>query len=149
MEHKARGIEQIIQQSMREGGFDNLRGKGKPLDLDENPYLDPEWQLAYHLLKQNGFAPQFIELRQAIEVELAAARGALARSRAWRRQAQERGEDAAFAEAEWDRAENVFAQSVEKLNRKIRDYNLQTPTPSLNRQLINLEAELNLIEGES
>jgi DnaJ family protein C protein 28 len=144
-----RSIEEIIQQAMREGAFDNLRGKGKPLDLDENPYLDREWQLAYHLLKQNGFAPQFIELRQAIEVELAAARGALARSRAWRQQALERGEDAVFVEAEWGRAKNVFAQAVDKLNRKIRDFNLHIPTPSLNRNPINPEAEVKLIEGES
>jgi len=79
MDKKARGIEEIIQKAMQEGAFDNLPGKGQPLDLDDNPHLDPEWQLAYHLLKENGYAPEFIEKRQIIELELAKARAALAR----------------------------------------------------------------------
>ena len=113
-----RSIEEIIQQAMREGAFDNLPGKGKPLDLDENPYLDPEWQLAYHLLKQNGFGPQFIEQRQAIELELASAREGLARSWAWQGQALARGEEAAFVDAEWGRAKNVFQQTEKTSTRR-------------------------------
>lgn len=113
---------------MREGAFDNLRGKGKPLDLDENPFIDKEWQLAYHLLKQNGFAPQFIEQRQAIEAELAAAREALGRSWAWRQQALERGEEAGFVEAEWGRAKERLAQQVKKINKSIQVYNMGIPT---------------------
>lgn len=127
---------------MREGVFDNLRGKGKPLDLDENPYLDPEWQLAYHLLKQNGFAPQFIEQRQAIEIELAAAREALTRSWAWRKRALERGDDAAFVEAEWGRAKIVFEKVVEELNKRIKLANLEAPGLSLSRGLIVTEREV-------
>jgi DnaJ family protein C protein 28 len=140
-----RSIEEIIQQAMREGAFDNLPGKGKPLDLEDNPHLDPEWQLAYHLLKQNGFGPQFIEQRQAIEVELAAAREALASSWAWRGRAQERGEDAAFVEAEWSRAKKDFQQKAENLNKNIKAYNLQVPTPSLNRLPIKFDEEFSRI----
>ncbi len=43
MDRRARGIDEIIRQAMREGAFDNLPGKGKPLELIENPYLDREW----------------------------------------------------------------------------------------------------------
>jgi DnaJ family protein C protein 28 len=142
MEHKARGIDEIIQQAMRAGAFDNLRGKGKPLDLDENPYLDPEWQLAYHLLKQNGFAPQFIEQRQAIEMELATARQNLTRTWAWRQRALERGEDATFVETEWARAKNVFEKAVEGLNKRIKHSNLEAPSTSLSRGLIVIEREI-------
>ncbi|HLE72952.1 MAG TPA: DnaJ family domain-containing protein [Anaerolineales bacterium] len=145
MDNKARGIEEIIQQAMKDGAFDNLSGKGRPLDLEENPHLDPEWQLAYHLLKQNGFAPQFIEQRQAIELALAAARQALARSWTWRQRELERGEDAALVEAEWGRAKKEFQQTVEFLNKKIRTYNLEVPTPSLNRHLIKFAEELSRI----
>ena len=91
------------------------RGVRQRLRLEENPYLDPEWQLAYHLLKkENGFAPDFIQQRQAIEQELAAAREALARSWVWRQQALAEGKDAAFVEAEWSRAQREFGEAVRK-----------------------------------
>lgn len=140
-----RSIEEIIQQAMREGAFDNLPGKGKPLDLEDNPHLDPEWQLAYHLLKQNGFGPQFIEQRQAIELELATAREALARTWVWRQRELERGEEAVFVEAKWSGAKKVFQQTVENLNQNIKAYNLQVPTPVLNRLPIKFEEELSRI----
>lgn len=142
MENKPRGIEEIIQQAMREGAFDNLPGKGKPLDLEDNPHLEPEWQLAYHLLKQNGFAPQFIEQRQAIEIDLAAAREALARSWAWREQELESGQDAALVEGEWGRARNSFGQTVKGLNKRIKSNNLEAPSPALSRGLIDTDREV-------
>lgn len=140
-----RGIDEIIQQAMRQGAFDNLPGKGKPLELDENPYLDPEWQLAYHLLQQNGFAPDFIERRQQIDQDLAAARQALARSWAWRQQALAEGRDAAFVEAEWSRAQRVFEQAVEELNQRIRDYNLSIPSVHLHRMPVDGPKEISQI----
>ncbi|MEX2161819.1 MAG: DUF1992 domain-containing protein [Anaerolineales bacterium] len=145
MDRKARGIDELIEQAMRDGAFDNLPGKGRPLKLDENPFLDPEWQLAYHLLKQNGFAPDFIEQRQAIEVELAAARQALARSWAWRQKTLAEGQDAAFVDAEWGRAKGKFEDGMNGVNRQIRDYNLAVPIPSLSRKLVDLDSELNSI----
>lgn len=142
-----RNVDEIIQQAIREGAFDNLPGKGKPLELDENPYLDPEWQLAYHLLQQNGFAPDFIERRQEIEQDLAAARQALARSWAWRQQALAEDRDAAFVEAEWGRAQRVFEEAVEKLNVRIRDYNLISPSAFSRRSLIRFEWDWYLEKG--
>ncbi len=35
-------IDQIIQQAIQDGAFENLPGKGKPLNLDDNPHVDPE-----------------------------------------------------------------------------------------------------------
>lgn len=48
-------IDETIRKAMEEGAFDNLRGTGKPLSIEDNPFVDPSWQLAYHLLKENGF----------------------------------------------------------------------------------------------
>lgn len=145
MDRKARGIDEIIQQAMQAGAFDNLPGKGKPLDLNDNPHLDPEWQLAYHLLKENGFAPQFIEQRQAIEMELAAAREALARTSAWRGRELAAGKDADWVEAEWGRAKAKFEEIIIKLNKSITAYNLNIPTPSLFRKLIDVASEMKSI----
>lgn len=137
-----RSIDEIIRQAMEEGAFDNLRGKGKPLSLEDNPYADPEWQMAYHLLKKNGFAPPFIEVRQAIELELAAARQALARSFAWRERALATGEDAAWVEAEWHKAKATFYESVAALNQRIQTYNLEIPSPNFHRRKIDPAHEL-------
>jgi DnaJ family protein C protein 28 len=127
---------------MDQGAFDNLKGKGQPLNLDDNPNVDPEWQLAYHLLKQNGFAPDFIEQRQTIEMELAAARSALARSWAWHQQALAGGEDAALVDGEWAKAQQRFGAVVETLNAQIKTYNFNIPHDKLYRKPIDLEAEL-------
>ena len=62
-----RGVEEIIQKAIREGAFDNLKGKGKPLNLNENPFVDKEWHLAYRLLEQQGFALPWMEKRNEIE----------------------------------------------------------------------------------
>jgi DnaJ family protein C protein 28 len=145
MDHKARGIDEIIQQAMQEGAFDNLSGKGKPLNLDENPYLDREWQLAYHLLKENGFAPDFIEQRQSIELELAAARETLARAWAWRKQSQSEGKPTDWVEAEWGRAKKTFQYKIEEINAQIRKYNLQIPVQSLYKLPVDAGAEIKRI----
>jgi DnaJ family protein C protein 28 len=137
-------IDEIIRKAMEEGAFDNLAGQGKPLDLSENPHIDPSWQMAYHLLKENGFLPAFIEQRQAIETELAAARTALVRSWIWRQQAQETGED---AYSEWKAAIKRFETSVADLNVKIRNYNLSVPNEKLARLPINSEAEIAQLTG--
>jgi len=147
MERKARGIDEIIQQAMQEGAFENLPGKGKPLNLEDNPYLDREWQLAYHLLKQNGFAPDFIEQRQQMELELATARQSLARAWGWRRQALVEGKPADWVEAEWGRAKNEFEKRINEINNQIRKYNLQIPTQSLYKMPIKFDAEIKTLSG--
>lgn len=142
MDRRARGVDEIIQAAMEQGAFDNLPGKDQPLKLDENPYLDSEWQLAYHLLKENGFAPDFIERRQAIELALGAARQALARSWDWRQRALESGEAASLVESQWRAASARFEEQVDKLNKQIRDYNLTIPSTTFSRAQIKLETEL-------
>lgn len=93
-------IEEIIRKAMEEGAFKNLRGTGKPLSIEENPYIDPSWQLAYHLLKENGFALSFIEVRQTIDSEHAAARAGLARAWEWHQAAVASNEEPRWIEVE-------------------------------------------------
>lgn len=130
---------------MEEGAFDNLPGAGRPLALDENPYLDSGWQLAYHLLKENDFAPDFIERRQAIEQQLAAAREMLTRSWAWRKKELDGGAEAAWVEGQWRAAKARFEEQVLELNKRIRDYNLSVPQPVFERGLVFLDKELKKI----
>lgn len=61
--------ERRIEQAMKEGKFDNLPGKGKPLDLDPGPVEENARLLwwALRLLRQNGFVPDEVRLRREIE----------------------------------------------------------------------------------
>jgi len=55
--------EEQIRRAIEEGKFDNLPGKGKPLNLEQNPFEDPEWRLANHVLITSGFSLPWIEKR--------------------------------------------------------------------------------------
>lgn len=129
-------IDEIIQQAMEEGAFDDLPGKGQPLRLDENPNADPAWEIAYKLLRDNGFSLPWIEERNEIEKEIESAREALKRSRAWC------AEQGASGKPDWEQAVDVFRQKAQVLNKRITTYSLQVPSPALQRRLIDIEAEI-------
>jgi len=61
--------ERKIREAMDEGAFDNLEGRGKPLDLSVDPFEDPSERMANHILKNNGFAPDWIIEAREIEEE--------------------------------------------------------------------------------
>src|SRR5438067_2863473 len=61
-------IDEQIHEAQARGDFDNLPGTGKPLNLDENPFLGDK-ALAYSLLKQNGYAPPEVELAKEIRTQ--------------------------------------------------------------------------------
>ena len=139
-------IEEQIREAIAAGKFSNLRGKGKPLPLEEDPYEDPDWRLAYHLLHENGYSLPWIETRREIETELDACRQAL-RS-AWQRwvSARSGGDSLASAEAGWNAARSAFVDQVESLNQRILTLNLQIPNPRLQLPRINLAQELKQLE---
>lgn len=62
-------MEEIIEAAIRRGEFDDLPGKGKPLDLDQDepdPYAkDGSW-IVNRVLRQNKVAPLWIELEKSI-----------------------------------------------------------------------------------
>jgi DnaJ homolog subfamily C member 28 len=65
-------IDKKIREAMTRGEFDDLSGKGKPIDLSENPFDDPDWRMAHRMLRNAGFAPAWIEERKDIDSELEA-----------------------------------------------------------------------------
>ncbi|MGH9937695.1 MAG: DUF1992 domain-containing protein [Blastocatellia bacterium] len=60
-------IEEIIREAMERGEFDNLPGKGKPLDLEAYFATPADVRLGYSVLKNAGCAPVEVELRKEIE----------------------------------------------------------------------------------
>ncbi len=131
-------VEQKIQEAMAEGAFDNLPGQGKPLALNSNPYLEPGQELAYGLLKNNNFAPAWIEQDKAIRHELAEARQTL--RRVWEQDPDE---------TTWQAAITRFEPRLTSLNRKIKDFNLTVPLLSSQRSLLRLADEIRRAQQEA
>jgi DnaJ family protein C protein 28 len=141
-------IEEHIRRAMEEGKFDDLPGKGKPLHLDENPHEDPEWRLAYRMLRESGFSLPWIETIREIEVEIEEARTGLGNAWAWRRTALAESQPYDFVQGEWERALKVFRERVVALNRRIRDYNLEVPVERFQRPLLRFEREVAAVTGQ-
>ena len=59
-------IEERIRKAQKEGEFDDLPGKGQPLDLDELKGVSEELRLAYKILKNADCKPPEIEIKEEI-----------------------------------------------------------------------------------
>jgi len=128
-------LDQVIQEAMAAGAFDNLPGQGKPLHLETNPYADPADDFAYRLLKHSGFVPDWLAREQAIEREVATARSHL--RTAWRWHQANPGQT-----KPWQAALARFEAALVRLNRQIDDFNLIVPMISRQRARLRLEDEL-------
>lgn len=139
-------VDQKIREAMKQGEFDDLPGKGQPIDLSENPFEDPDWRTAHRLLRNAGFAPSWIEERKDIDAELALARAELARAGLVRRNARDT-RHLSSAEARWDRSEASFRTKIAELNRRISAWNLKAPSLAFQRKRIDGEREIDQIKN--
>jgi DnaJ family protein C protein 28 len=149
-------IDQQIRQAQEQGEFDNLPGKGQPLDLTPNPYaLDQE--LAFKVLKDAGFAPEWIELDKTIRETMDRSRAALVRSWEWHEarldELADRSDSWAGAERErvrsgWHKAVSVFKQGVDTINDEIADLNLKVPSPRFQRAKVDAVREIEILSGQ-
>jgi hypothetical protein len=84
--------EQRILEAQRNGAFDNLSGKGKPLDLEDLSWVPEDLRIGYHVLKNAHVLPPEAELLKDIHtledllkhVEDEGERQALAKSIQWK-----------------------------------------------------------------
>ena len=60
-------IEQKIKEAMERGEFDNLSGKGKPIDLDAYFSTPEDLRMAFSILKSNDFVPEEVEMFREID----------------------------------------------------------------------------------
>lgn len=61
-----KAVEEIIRQAQERGEFDNLKGKGKPLDLTAYFETPEDVRMAYSVLQNAGMVSAVIELLQEI-----------------------------------------------------------------------------------
>lgn len=146
MDKLQRLVEEKIRQAFDEGAFDNLPGKGEPLQLDdENPFEDPTLRMGYRLLRNNGFTLPWIQEQKEITQEAERLRAELAR--AWARAERERigGRDSWQAEVRWRKAATAFRQQVAELNERIRRYNFHVPSDRFHRMPLDAAREIERI----
>jgi hypothetical protein len=62
--------ERRIEDAMKEGKFNNLQGKGKPIDLEPVPAEENARLMwwALRIMKNNDFVPEEVQWRKAIDV---------------------------------------------------------------------------------
>ena len=137
-------LERTIQEAQERGLFDDLEGAGRPINWEDESLVDEEWLMAFRLMREHGFAPEWIELNKEIGAKLKKAREAVVRAWDWRqerlpgaREGQRR-----YIEGEWRRARAAFAETVAELNAKILDFNLVVPIPGLQKFKLDLDQEL-------
>jgi DnaJ homolog subfamily C member 28 len=128
-----------IRRAMQEGQFEELPGRGRPLQLDEDPFEDPDWRLAHHMLRSAGYSLPWIETRREIEADLAAHR--LEIQRAWER-LQSAAVDSDLTSQRWDQAQVNFREAIAELNKRILSYNLEAPSMQLQLQPTNPDREI-------
>jgi DnaJ homolog subfamily C member 28 len=139
-------VEDLLRKAMAEGKFDNLPGMGKPLHLGEsNPHADPDWEMAYGLIKDAGFSLPWIEMIRDIEKEIEEARHNLHLAYETFNYSSQQAQTTRYAEPEWERAKQAFRDKLSELNKRIRDYNLDVPNARFQRPVLSFEAEIKKI----
>lgn len=58
--------EQRIRQAMEDGEFDNLPGKGQPLQLEDDSHIPEDIRIPYKILKNANCLPPELELKKEI-----------------------------------------------------------------------------------
>jgi DnaJ homolog subfamily C member 28 len=135
--------EKKLREAIENGEFDDLPGKGEPIDLKENPFEDPDLRAVHRLLRNAGFAPAWIEERKDIDGELSVAQKTLSRS--W----ELFGEGGKASSLEWERSVKEFRAKAAELNQRVRIYNLKAPAVVFHRRQIDADKIVELIRGKA
>ena len=138
-------ISQRIEDAMRDGHFDNLRGKGKPLDPAPEPHVPPDVQMANSLLRNNALTPAWIADRNAVLAEIERFRAKLRRVVTDFHVARETaGSEAArvVIEQHWQTQLAAWQAELHTLNRRIELQNFKQPVTFLEIVKLRLADEL-------
>ena len=129
-------VEQKIREAIARGEFDDLPGRGKPVRIEDYPFTPPEWRLAFKILADAGFVPDWIALDREIRERMERWRSlagqfirerdeALASDSIYVRQAAQRL---------WERRRDWLIQEAEEINCLIELFNLKVPLKWLQRR---------------
>jgi hypothetical protein len=123
--------ERIVKKAIDEGKFDCLAGRGMPLQQIESPFEDPSWCLSFHILRNAGIRPCWLEIDLEIRQKLQETLKDLTNT------VSMYGADCAV----WERGVERFNERIEEINDLIQKLNLKVPHPRFQRTLVNPEKE--------
>lgn len=127
-------VEDLIQESMSKGEFDNLSGKGKPLkDQNMNPYVDFTTHKLNEVLINNGFTPEWITMSKEIDHDVELLKDDIESERMYLGPYPLNDEDL----AKWERVYKANKDIAESINKKINTYNLIVPL--MNKQKFHVK----------
>ncbi|GAA5991785.1 hypothetical protein JCM11641_005683 [Rhodosporidiobolus odoratus] len=150
-------VENRILQAKREGLFNTVRGRGKPLpkdDAESNPFVSRSDFLINRIMKEQDTAPPWVEMQKEVDMALATFRTDL-RARWTRRALRIRSSEGltpavvrevldGWKDEEWEAREQAYhAAAVLDVNNLTRKYNVIAPY-HVRRQLLVLRTELNI-----
>jgi len=136
-------ISQAIEEAMREGAFDNLPGKGKPLNLNENPNEPPDMAMANKILKNNDTTPPWIGDRKKLLEDIEILRQEMAQR--WTLTREDWAQSNADRERltrRWSQQIATWTAQIAKLNSRILNLNLILPIWRMELLRLHLTDEL-------
>ncbi|XP_006001534.1 dnaJ homolog subfamily C member 28 [Latimeria chalumnae] len=128
-------VEDLIQESMARGDFNNLSGRGKPLGKFSGcQFIDPMTHNLNRILIDNGYQPEWILMQKEIRETIMKLRDDLLLFR------KKLGEPLTLhKEKQWSLHCQQFRKDIKALNKRINDFNLVVPL--LNRQMVHFNAD--------
>ncbi len=143
-------VDKQIQQAIEEGRMSNLPGEGKPLVFEDDSNTPHELRLAFKMLRDNGFAPDWVMMGQELDSKrknllekikkgVRAYQGALADAE---RDAQEGKQRQLRAQSAWELVRKNLQEASQTFNKEIITYNLKIPQGITHKPQINLEQEI-------
>nr|XP_045596694.1 dnaJ homolog subfamily C member 28-like [Procambarus clarkii]XP_045596695.1 dnaJ homolog subfamily C member 28-like [Procambarus clarkii]XP_045596696.1 dnaJ homolog subfamily C member 28-like [Procambarus clarkii]XP_045596697.1 dnaJ homolog subfamily C member 28-like [Procambarus clarkii]XP_045596698.1 dnaJ homolog subfamily C member 28-like [Procambarus clarkii]XP_045596699.1 dnaJ homolog subfamily C member 28-like [Procambarus clarkii]XP_045596700.1 dnaJ homolog subfamily C member 28-lik len=141
-------VDDMIQEAMAKGEFDNLPNAGKPLPQQNcNPYVDTVTHKLNQVLINNGYAPEWVMLEKEIREDRMYLRKMLRKKR------ERLGALPLTPQEEvlWKKSQEQLQDNIKAMNKKIDKYNFVVPL--LAKQMthfpLRIEAEKALQEGLS
>ena len=136
-------ISQRIDEAMAQGVFDNLPGKGKPLNLNENPNEPPDMAMANKILKNNDVTPPWIGDRKKLLEDVESLRAEMAQRWGWMRSDwAATNTDRQRLARRWADQIAAWTDQIARLNSRILDLNLTLPIWRMELLRLHLADEL-------
>ena len=144
-------VDKTIREAIERGDFENLPGKGKPQDLDGNPFVPEEMRQAFRILENAGVAPDWIEQDKQIRAEKSALAQMLGKQSQWLKEKTARlktlAPDQMIAEHEHlarsrDQILARYRDRAAALNKTIDTFNLQAPNAQMHHARLQIEDEI-------
>jgi hypothetical protein len=126
-------VEQRILDGMSKGMFDNLRGAGRPLNLDDDAFVPPELKMAFRMLRSTGLAPLWVEMNKEIREDMA-------RMQRFREHVHSRWER--ISAVEHHHVRQQYLDRINDINSKIVNYNILAPSSQVHMALLIVDEEL-------